>query len=293
MATATKAAALGVFLRFFDVAAIGAQNKWAPALATLAAITIIVGNVGALGQTSLKRMLGYSGVAQAGYMLGGVVVGSQLGIEATVLYLTVYLAMNLAAFAVIIAQQDERPDGDEISALAGLGALRPWLAWPLTIAMLSLAGIPGTVGFIGKFQIIHALVNGDYTWLAVVMVIGSMISLGYYLRVVATIWMRAPGVAAAPSPRAGGAILAPIAGGSPEADADAGRWPTAGGSPEPNAGGPEPNAGGWPTAGTSIPYPEVVFVAMLFAAASIFFGIFPSPLFDLAAHAGHAISGIF
>ncbi len=79
MATATKAAALGIFLRFFDVAAIGAENTWAPLLAAIAAITIIVGNVGALGQSSLKRMLGYSGVAQAGYMLGGVVVGTQLG----------------------------------------------------------------------------------------------------------------------------------------------------------------------------------------------------------------------
>jgi NADH-quinone oxidoreductase subunit N len=266
MATATKAAALGVFLRFFDVAAIGAQNKWAPALATLATITILVGNVGALGQSSLKRMLGYSGVAQAGYMLGGVVVGSQLGVQATVLYLAVYLAMNLAAFAVIIAQEDERPDGDDISALAGLGARRPWLAWPMTIAMLSLAGIPGTVGFIGKFQLIHALVDGSYTWLAVVVVIGSMISLGYYLRVVAVMWMTAPAAARIPA----GGLLAPIAGGAPEAD-----------------------SGSWPTATRSLPYGEVAFVALAFAAASVFFGIFPSPLFHLAAHAGHAISGIF
>ena len=96
MATATKAAALGVFLRFFDVAAIGVQDTWAPAIAAIAAITIIVGNVGALGQSSLKRMLGYSGVAQAGYMLGGVVVGSRLGVEATVLYLIAYTFMNLA-----------------------------------------------------------------------------------------------------------------------------------------------------------------------------------------------------
>jgi NADH-quinone oxidoreductase subunit N len=266
MATATKAAALGVFLRFFDVAAIGAQNKWAPALATLATITILVGNVGALGQSSLKRMLGYSGVAQAGYMLGGVVVGSQLGIQATVLYLAVYLAMNLAAFAVIIAQEDDRPDGDDISALAGLGARRPWLAWPMTIAMLSLAGIPGTVGFIGKFQLIHALVDGSYTWLAIVVVIGSMISLGYYLRVVAVMWMSAPAAARLPA----GGLLAPIAGGAPEAD-----------------------SGSWPTAARSLPYGEVAFVALAFAAASVFFGIFPSPLFHLAAHAGHAISGIF
>ncbi len=91
----------------------------------------------------------------------------------------------------------------------------------MTIAMLALAGIPGTVGFIGKFQLIHALVNGDYTWLAIVLVLGSMISLGYYLRVVASIWMRTP----TPSPGPGYAALAarrglaPIAGGSPEADA--------------------------------------------------------------------------
>ncbi len=110
MATATKAAALIVFIRFFDQAAIGAQNTWAPLLATIAAITMIVGNVGALGQASLKRMLGYSGVAQAGYMLTGVVVGTQLGIQATVLYLLAYLGMNLAPFAVIVAAERERPE---------------------------------------------------------------------------------------------------------------------------------------------------------------------------------------
>jgi NADH-quinone oxidoreductase subunit N len=262
MATATKAAALGVFLRFFDVAASGIHNKWAPLLAAVAAITIVVGNVGALGQSSLKRMLGYSGVAQAGYMLGGVIVGTRLGVQATVLYLIAYLMMNFAAFAVIVAQERERIDGDDLSALAGLGARNPWLAWPITISMLALAGIPGTVGFIGKFQLIHALVDGNYTWLAIVLVIGSMISLGYYLRVVATIWMRAPVTAplAAPAGADGGGRLAPIAGGSPESD-DA-----------PAASGP-------------FAHPAATVVAMVSAAAVIFFGIFPSPLFNLASHA--------
>jgi len=287
MATATKAAALGVFLRFFDVAAIGAENTWAPLLATIAAITIIVGNVGALGQSSLKRMLGYSGVAQAGYMLGGVVVGTQLGVQATVLYLAAYLAMNLAAFAVICAVEADDTRGDDVSAPAGLGARRPWLALAMTIAMLSLAGIPGTVGFIGKFQLIHAMVSGAYTWLALVLVIGSMISLGYYLRVVAAMWMgsesAAVGVDASGGRFAGGGpgsgALAPIAGGSTEADAVAG----------PGGAFYE----GWPRSDQSAPAPEAAFVATLFAAASIFFGIFPSPLFHLAAHAGHAIGGIF
>ncbi|MGH2914376.1 MAG: NADH-quinone oxidoreductase subunit N, partial [Solirubrobacteraceae bacterium] len=272
MATATKAAALGVLLRFFDVAALPIRDTWAPALATVAAITIVVGNVGALRQSELKRMLGYSGVGQAGYMLAGVVVATQLGVEATVLYLAFYLMMNLAAFAVIVALQHARADGSELSGLAGLGRRDPWLAWPMTIAMLALAGIPGTVGFIGKFQLIHALVDGGYTWLGIVLVIGSMISLGYYLRVVASIWMRGevpvPVFAAAVAP--GG--LAPIAGGSPEADA------------EPGAGGASAAA-----AGAGGRFTEVTFVAVVCGAACIGFGIFPSPLFDLAANAGRAL----
>jgi NADH-quinone oxidoreductase subunit N len=272
MATATKAAAMGAFLRFFDVAGIGAQDTWAPLLATIAAITIVVGNVGALGQTSLKRMLGYSGVAQAGYMLSGVIVGSRLGVQATVLYLMAYVAMNLAPFAVIVAEEHERPDGDYLSGLAGLGARRPWLAWPMTIGMLGLAGIPGTIGFIGKFQLINALVSGAYTWLAIVLVIGSMISLGYYLRVIATMWMRSPVAAPVPAPSTGAGELAPIAGGSLESDA----WEEGPGA-----------------AGSAFAYPELTFVAVGFAAATIFFGIFPSPLFHLATHAANSLTGLF
>jgi NADH-quinone oxidoreductase subunit N len=276
MATATKAAALGVLLRFFDVAAIHVQSTWAPALATIAAITIIVGNVGALSQSSLKRMLGYSSVAQAGYMLAGVIVATQLGINATVLYLGLYLFMNLAAFAVIVAVQYERDDGDELSGLAGLGRRNPWLAWPMSIAMLALAGIPGTVGFIGKFQLIHALVDGGYTWLAIVLVIGSMISLGYYLRVIAALWMRdevpatGPGIRGALMGRGG---LAPIAGGSPEADEENGFVAV-----------PVPSS-----VAAAGPAPEVTAVAVLFAAASVVFGIFPQVLFEFAAHAGRAL----
>jgi NADH-quinone oxidoreductase subunit N len=272
MATATKAAALGVFLRFLDVAMIGEQNTWAPWVAALATVTIVVGNVGALGQSSLKRMLAYSGVAQAGYMLAGVVVGTQLGVQATVLYLAVYLGMNVAAFAVVVAREREGSQGDDIATLAGLGKSQPWLAWPMTIAMLSLAGIPGTVGFIGKFQLIHALVDGNYTWLGIVLVIGSMISLGYYLRVVATMWMGARTEPAVASNRSGGepGALPAIAGGSPEADPD-----------------------DWPRADQAVPDPEVASVAVLCGAASVLLGILPSPLFALTAHAGHALNGLF
>ena len=298
MATATKAAALGVFLRFFDVAVIAEQNTWAPMLAALAAVTMIVGNIGALGQSSLKRMLAYSGVAQAGYMLGGVVVGTQLGIDATVLYIAVYLAMNLAAFGVVavIERDDER--GDDISALEGLGARRPWLALPMTIAMLALAGIPGTAGFIGKFQLIHALLNGDYLWLAIVLVVGSMISLGYYLRVVATMWMIAYTQAPAGVTPATAEGLPPIAGGSQEAEdpddpeeADgADRSQDADGGPDTGSGESQkrPERRSWLP-----PHAPLILVAVVFAAATIFFGIVPQPLFHLADHAGRAISGLF
>jgi NADH-quinone oxidoreductase subunit N len=134
-------------------------------------------------------MLAWSSVAQAGYILAGVVVGTELGAQATLFYLAVYLVMNVAAFAVVIAREHETDLGDDISAVAGTGISHPLLAWPLTIAVLGLAGIPATAGFIGKFFLIDALADGGYTWLGVLIVIGSMISLGYYLRVVAAIWM--------------------------------------------------------------------------------------------------------
>jgi NADH-quinone oxidoreductase subunit N len=263
MAVATKVAALGAFLRFFDIAVIEAQNSWAPAIAVLAAITIIVGNVGALGQSSLKRMLAYSSVAQAGYMLAGVVVGTTLGVKATTLYLIVYLMMNLAAFGVIVARERETDLGDNIQALAGIGRSRPWLAWPLTLSMLGLAGIPATAGFVGKFYLIDAAVSGNYTWLGVVIVIGSMISLAYYLPVIAAMWMKDAPEGETEAPVIPGALPA-IAGGSPELDIE--ELPQSAGRPQ----------------------IEVIAVAVIAGAATLFFGIVPQPLFDLVQNVGRS-----
>ncbi|WCB92067.1 NAD(P)H-quinone oxidoreductase subunit 2, chloroplastic [Baekduia alba] len=254
MAVATKAAAFGGALRIFDVALIDAHRDWAPALATLAAITIIVGNVGALSQSSLKRLLAWSSVAQAGYLLAGVVVASRVGVQATVFYLAVYLFMNLAAFAVIAARERETPYGDDIRAVNGLGTSRPLLAWPMTLAMLSLAGMPATAGFIGKFTLIDAAADGGYTWLGVVIVIGSMISLGYYLKVVAAMWMR---------PSAAADVATRDASGAPRlAGAD-----------------PITDRADW----------EVTLVAVLCGAAILVFGVIPSPLLNLADSAGKAL----
>jgi NADH-quinone oxidoreductase subunit N len=257
MAVATKAAAFAVFVRFFDVALAPESGDWKVALAVLAAVSIAVGNIGALNQRSLKRLLGYSGVAQAGYMLGGLVVASEAGVNALVFYLAVYTLMNMAAFAVIVARERETSDGDDMRSVEGLGRERPLLAWPLTISMLALAGLPATSGFMGKLFLIEALVDGNYTWLAVAIAIGTMVSLGYYLRVVAAVWMRpATEVMATPE-------MPAIAGASLEADAidpDAGRRA------------------------------YLIGPALLAAAATGFFGVIPQPLVAWAEHAGAALA---
>jgi NADH-quinone oxidoreductase subunit N len=162
--------------------------------------------------------------------------------------------MNLAAFAVIVARERETVYGDHIDGVRGLGSDRPHLAWPLTISMLGLAGLPATAGFIGKLYLIEALVEGDYTWLAVFIAVGTMISLAYYLRVVAAMWMR-PGGEPAATPA--------IAGASPEAD------------PIDPWGGRR-----W----------YLVAPAVLAAAATIFFGVIPQPLVEFAEHAGAGLA---
>ena len=268
MAVATKAAAFGVLLRLFDVALIPAAATWAPLLAVLAVVTIVVGNVGALGQSSLKRLLAYSSVAQAGYMLAGVVVTTRLGISATVFYLAAYLLMNLAAFAVIAVRERETDRGDDISSLNGLGAERPVLAWVMSIAMLALAGFPATVGFFGKIHLINASVDNGYAWLGVAIVLGSALSLAYYLRVVAAVWVRGD-----EEPRRTPAGRPVMAGGSPDAEED--------------VTGPGPPA--LPPGERRVSHPWAVAVAVVCAAATIGFGVYPQPLFDAARDAGQAI----
>jgi NADH-quinone oxidoreductase subunit N len=279
MAVATKAAAFAVFVRFFDVALAPQSGDWDGALAVLAAVSIVVGNVGALGQTSLKRLLGYSGVAQAGYMLGGLVVASEAGVNALVFYLAAYVFMNMAAFAVIVARERETGLGDDIRNFAGLGRERPAVAWCLTISMIALAGLPGTAGFIGKLFLIEALVEGDYTWLAVMIAVGTMISLAYYLRVVAAMWMRPGGAEDRPVPLAARTEMPAMAGGSPEADAI---------GPDGSVAAQEPPAAPHDRDASRRLY--LLGPALAATAATVFFGIIPQPLVDWAEQAGSAIS---
>ena len=192
MATATKAAALAAFLRIFSGVMTDLLPDWQTALAVVAVASIAVGNLAALVQRSLKRMLAYSSIAQAGYLLIGVAAGSIRGAEATLYYLLAYMAMTLAAFAVVVIRENEVPDGDRIDSFAGYGRARPGLGAVMAIAMLSLAGFPPLSGFIGKFLLFGSAVEADLTWLAVVGAVGSVVSLGYYLRVIAVMWMSEP-----------------------------------------------------------------------------------------------------
>ncbi len=252
MAVATKAAALAVLLRLTGEALWDVRDQWVPVLAALASVTIVVGNLGALRQHSLKRMLAYSGVGQAGYLLAGVVVGTELGVQALVFYSFVYLAMNVGAFAVVVARERAGLD-DSLDSLRGLDRESPTLAWSMTICMIALAGLPVTGGFIGKFFLVEAAIEGDYAWLAVAIVVGSVISLGYYLRVVAAIWLD-PSRAAAPD------VPPVVAGAAPEADARA-HW-------------------------------ELVAVAALCATLVVVAGVVPGPLLDLAGDAARAFGAL-
>ena len=279
MATATKVAALIAFLRLFDVALVGTSGVWGPVLAVLAAIAMIVGNVGALGQDSMKRLLAFSSVAQAGYMLVGVVVGTQLGTQATVFYVLTYVVMTIAAFAVVEAAERETGH-DGSAAISGLGRRHPLHAIALTISMLALAGVPATVGFIAKLRIVQAAVDADYSWLAIVLVIGSMISFAYYLRVIARVWTDAPEEGAEHS-------TAVVAVEEPE------RLPMtsseAGGGAAAAAGGGTRN----PVVVADAPRLPATALAVVSGAAIVVLGVVPGPLMDAVGDVVRAVPGLF
>ena len=188
MGTGTKAAAMGAFLLLFTGATSQASGDWRGLIGALAVATMVVGNVGALLQDNVKRMLAWSSIAQAGYLLIGVAVGTTAGAEALIYYLFAYVAMTLAAFAIVILREREVEDGDRLVAMAGYGRVRPWAGVVMTLAMVSLAGFPPFAGFVGKFLLFGSAVDAGMTWLAIVGAVASVISVAYYLRVVIVMW---------------------------------------------------------------------------------------------------------
>lgn len=192
MAAGVKAAAFGGLLRVLMQAVPALAADWRPAVAVLALLTMVVGNLGALAQSNVKRMLAFSSVAHAGYLLTAVVAAPGPGSEAILFYLVGYAAVNLGGFGAMAALARDGREPLSLTDLAGLSQRRPALAAAVTVYLVSLAGVPVSAGFVGKFYLFSAAVNAGWISLAVVGVLASVVSAYYYLRVVVAMYMREP-----------------------------------------------------------------------------------------------------
>jgi NADH-quinone oxidoreductase subunit N len=195
MAAGAKIAGFAALLRVFALAFPTLASDLTPILAVISALTMIVGNLIAVAQTNIKRLLAYSSIAHAGYILMAFVPYGQpkvvsISIAAGLFYLVSYVLTNFGAWAVVIALEKAEGKGLEISDYAGLGRKYPALAAAMTVFMLSLTGIPPTLGFVGKFYLFRAVIDGQFYLLAVIGVLTTLISAYYYLRVVVTMYMR-------------------------------------------------------------------------------------------------------
>jgi len=189
MAVGVKAAAFAAFARVFAGALVSVAASWTGVLWVLAALTMTVGNVGAVTQRNVKRMLAYSSIAHAGYALVGLVTATKAGEAALLYYLVVYAVMNLGAFGVLIALGRRGEPNEMLQDFAGVGFRQPVLGLTMAVFMLSLAGIPPTAGFAGKFYLFSAAVDAGYVGLAVIGVLNSVISVYYYLGVLVQMYM--------------------------------------------------------------------------------------------------------
>ena len=188
LSTASKAAGFAVLLNFMLVVFPGLTGQWAAIMAALAVASMTLGNLAALTQKNLKRMLAYSSIAHAGYMIIGFVALSELGMASVVFYLMAYLLTNLAAFGAAVAF-GKVAGSDEISAYAGLSRRSPWLAMSMLISFLSLAGMPPFGGFVAKVFVFAAAVDAGWIWLAIVGVLNSIFGLYYYLTVLKVVYL--------------------------------------------------------------------------------------------------------
>ena len=190
MSTAGKAAAFAAFLLIFGPALTGGVPAVREVLAVVAALSMVVGNVMAIAQSSVKRMLAYSSIAHAGYMLTGIVAANAYGAQGVLFYLAAYALMNVGAFGILSILESDDGGGVGYDDYAGLSASRPLLAGLMALFMFSLAGIPPFAGFFGKYYVFAGAVTAGYTWLAVVGVLMSVVSAYFYLRLVVLMYFK-------------------------------------------------------------------------------------------------------
>jgi NADH-quinone oxidoreductase subunit N len=201
-----KAAAFAIFLRVWLVAFHPVSQRWEAVLWASALATMVIGNFAALTQSNVKRLLGYSSIAHAGYVLVAVTAHSEAGTAAVMFYLAAYVFMNVGAFAVVgyIARKGERYL--EVDDLAGLGARQPVTAALMTIFLLSLIGVPLTGGFFGKFYVFRAALDAGLAWLTVLGLLASAVAAYYYLRILVVMYMREPAEATEALPPQGASL---------------------------------------------------------------------------------------
>ena len=223
MSTGVKAAAFAAFVRVFLSPLEPLKADWIPVLSVIAAATMILGTVVGVVQTNIKRMLAYSSIAHAGYLLLGIIATTATGKAAVLFYLLAYAVTNLGALGIVALLGTPQNEHDELRDFAGLWKSRPGLAGLMTLFLLSLGGFPPTAGFIGKWYIFAAAVERRYYWLAIIGVLTSVVSVFFYLRIVVMMYMtegseiarpRVPGVALA------GLVLATAGGAVPRCPAD-------------------------------------------------------------------------
>lgn len=195
MSTGPKAAAFAVFLRVYLTAFGPIANRWEPFVWGSAIATMVVGNFAALTQTNIKRLLAYSSIAHAGYVLVAITAHSEIGTAAAMFYLAAYAFMQIGAFAVVTWFSRQGEKYVNIEDLAGLGQRQPMVAAMLTIFLLSLIGVPLTGGFFGKFYIFRAALDSNLIWLTVIGLLNSAVAAYYYLRLIVVMYMKEPDAA--------------------------------------------------------------------------------------------------
>jgi NADH-quinone oxidoreductase subunit N len=190
LSVGSKAASFAMLIRIFVEGLPSMNADWRLLFWVLAVISMTIGNVAAVSQSNVKRMLAYSSIAHAGYVLIGMVVGTARGITAMLVYLMIYAVMQLGAFAVLVILRRRDVVGEELKDFSGLAFRSPFAAFAMLLFMLSLGGIPPTAGFMGKFWLFSAAIDAHYYWLAIIGVLNSAISLYYYVRIVVFMYLK-------------------------------------------------------------------------------------------------------
>jgi len=207
--SAPKLAAFAFIMRLL-VQGLGVErlvDEWQQMLMVMAVLSLAIGNVTAIAQTNLKRMLAYSTIGHMGFLLLGVLSGNLVGYGAAMFYVVVYVLMNLGAFGMIMLLSREGFEAEELDDFRGLNQRSPWYAFLMLLLMFSMAGVPPTVGFYAKLSVLQAVVNVGYVWLAVVAVLFSLIGAFYYLRLVRLMYFDPPTDTAPIAPRLGVRLL--------------------------------------------------------------------------------------